>query len=149
MQEIDLAIKQATGIAYYEGTGSILKNFSKAARYLNAVLKNGSSEASYYLEILHRSGNGMKKCNVTAFKYFEKGARSKDPKSMAELSLCYLFGQGVEVSDPLGVAYARMAVEMGDPKGMFLRASHKLYGIITSKNLNVAFDYIKKSIENG
>ncbi len=149
MEGIESGDKLAIGRAFYEGNQCIRKDFQKAARFLNAALKAGNSEAYYYLGMLYSSGSCIKKCNITAFEHFEKGARSKDSKSMAELSLCYLFGKGVEVNDPLGVAYARMAAEAGDPKGMFLRASHKLYGIITDKNLNVAYAYAKKSIESG
>ncbi len=41
-------------------------------------------------------------------------------------------------SDPLGVAYAKMAAEAGDPYNMFLRASHRLYGTINDRNLSAA-----------
>ncbi len=83
------------------------------------------------------------------FKYFEKGARSKDPKSMAQLSVCYFFGDGVEVCDPLSGVYAKMSAEAGDPYGMFLRADHKLYGTITEQNLSVALNLSKKALEKG
>ncbi len=95
--------------------------------------------------MLYRSVYGVQ----TAFEYFEKGARSKDAKSMAELSLCYSFGEGVEVSDPLAGAYAKMAAEVGDPVGMFLRAEHKLFGTVTDRNISVSFDLSKKALEKG
>ncbi len=68
---------------------------------------------------------------------------------MAQLSVCYWFGEGVELSDPLACTYAKMSAQGGDPYGMFLRAEHKLYGIITDKNVRVAFDYTKKALEKG
>ncbi len=149
IEEIVSAEKLATGIAFYEGNKSIPIDFQKAARFLNAALNEGNSEAYYYLGMLYRSGRGVQQCNVTAFEYFEKVARSKDPKSMAELSVCYLYGAGVEACDPLGVAYAKMSAEAGNPRGMALRADHKLHGIITDKNVGVAFDYTKKAVERG
>ncbi len=149
IEEIDSVDKLATGIAFYEGSQSVPKDLQKAARYLNAALNAGNSEAYYYLGMLYRSGGGVEKCNITAFKYFEKGTRSKDPKSMAQLSACYWYGEGVELSDPLAVAYAKMSAEAGDPYGMYLRAEHTLYGTITGRNISVAFNLSKKAFEKG
>ncbi len=42
-----------------------------------------------------------------------------------------------------------MSAEGGDPYGMYLRAEYKLYGLITEKNISVAYDYAKKALENG
>ncbi len=149
IEEIDSEDKLATGIAFYEGNRSVHKDFLKAARYLNSALNAGNSEAYYYLGMLYRYGNGVQRCNKTAFDYFEKGSRSKDPKAMGELSVCYMFGEGVEVNSALASAYSKLSAEGGDPHGMFQRAEHKLFGIITDKNIKVAFDYAKKAHEKG
>ncbi len=149
IKEIDSLKKLATGIAFYEANQSICKDSQKAARYFNSALKEGNSEAYYYFGMLYRSGNGVQKCNITAFEYFKRGTHAKDPKSMAQLSVCYLFGEGVELSDSLGVVYAKMSAEAGDPYGMFRRASHRLYGTLTNRNLSVALHYTKKALEKG
>ncbi len=141
--------KLATGIAFYEGNRSVRKDFLKAARYLNAALKAGNSEAYYYVGMLYRFGSGVQKSNITAFEYFEKGTRSKDSKSMTQLSVCYMFGEGVEVSDPLNVAHAKLSADAGDPYGMFLRAAHMFYGTNTGKNVRVAYDLSKKTVDEG
>ena len=75
IQQIDSEDKLVTGIAFYEGNHSVRKDLQKAARYLNAALSAGNSDANYYLGMLYGSGNGVRKCNMTASEYFEKGTR--------------------------------------------------------------------------
>ncbi len=60
----------ATEIAFYEGNRSIQKDFLKAARYFNAALIAGNSEANYYLGMLYRTDSGVEICNETAFQFF-------------------------------------------------------------------------------
>ncbi len=148
-ENIDLDDRLATGIAFYEGNRCIRKDFFKAARYLNAALDAGHSEANYYLGMLYRTGSGVQMCNETAFQFFEKGTRAKDPKAMAELAECYIFGIGVDVNGPLAVAHAKMASDAGDPKGMYWRGLQKMYGCTTDRNLLTARQLAEKAIKKG
>ncbi len=129
----------ATGIAFYEGNRRIRKDFVKAARYLNAALRAGNSEANYYLGI----------CNKTAFQFFEEEMRARGPKAIAELAECYIFGIGVDVNDALAVVYMKMSSDAGDPKGMYWRGSTKMYGRMTERNFSTARRLAKKALRKG
>ncbi len=87
IEKIDSEDTLATGIAFYEGNRSVQKDFQKAARYLNAALNAGNSEAHYYLGMLYRNGWGVQISNKTVFEYYDKGTRLKDPKSLANYQL--------------------------------------------------------------
>ncbi len=58
---------------------------------------------------------------------------------MSRLSLCYLLGEGVEAKSALASARSKISAEDGDTYGMFIATEHKLFEIITDKNIRVAF----------
>ncbi len=148
-ENINQGEKIAAEIVFFEGNCTIQQDFLKAARYLNAALSAGNSEANYYLGMLYRTGRGVQICNRTALRFFEKGARAKDPKAIAELGECYIFGVGVEVNDPLAVAYTKMASDAEDPKAIYWRALQKMYGNSTDRNLTTTRNLAEKAVKKG
>ncbi len=105
---IDSIGRLATGILFHEGNRSVRKDFLKFARTFDAGLKAGNTGTYYYFGMRYRSGTAVQNCGMKAFECFEKSRLTKDANSMAQLSVCYLFGDGVEVGDSLGIAYAIM-----------------------------------------
>ncbi len=149
VENMDLDDRLETGIVFYEGNRSVRKDFAKAARYFNGSLKAGNFEANYYLGMLYRTGSEVQLCNETTFHFFERGMRAKDPKSMIELSECYLLGVGVDVNDLIAVEYTKLAADAGDPKGMYWRGLQKMYGRMTERNFITARRLSEKAVEKG
>lgn len=121
MEEIDATDKLATGIAFYEGNQSVEKDFQKAARYFNAALSARKREANYYLGLLYQTGQGVDRCNISAFEFFSSGMSAIDPKAMRELGKCYLF----EVLN----RYSLCLLE-----STLIRSTRKLYAMIPTED---------------
>ncbi len=109
LKNIEIDGRLATGIAFHEGNRSIYKEFVNGAHYLTTAHDAGRTEANYYLGMKYRTGRGVQMYNETAFQYFERETRSKNPTATEKLAKCYLFSLGTELHDPLALLYTKIA----------------------------------------
>lgn len=91
----------------------------------------------------------MKRCNLTAVNYFERGSHAKDSLAITALGQCYFFGAGVDVNPEIGSAYVKIGAEYEEPVVMSIRGWQKLYGCCTDQNLSLGFQLTRKSVDKG
>ncbi len=91
----------------------------------------------------------MKRCNVTAKKFFQLGSDARDPATMTQLSRCYFFSVGVEKDTEVGMWCLKQAAEAEDSYDTGTYSWYKLHGLNTNVNYLLAFRYSFKVSKKG
>jgi hypothetical protein len=72
-------------------------NFAKAYKELKPLADDGEPTAQYMLGEMFRMGQGVKKDEPAAVKWYKKAAEGGSPEGQYALGMCYATGVGTEV----------------------------------------------------
>ena len=80
---------------------------------MKAKAEKGDAKAQYNLGGMYYKGEGVKKDDKQAFRFYLKAALQGDPAAQARLGTCYRLGEGVKQNADSSVRWYRKAAEQG------------------------------------
>jgi len=84
-----------------------------------------------------------------AITYFQQAIAMQYARSMANLGVMYLFGEGVSKDVPRAVNLFKLAADRNDEVGLYLYGSALTEGINGAKNRAAGVGYIRRAAEMG
>jgi TPR repeat protein/tRNA A-37 threonylcarbamoyl transferase component Bud32 len=140
----DASAKYCVGECYYYGK-LVSPDESKALTYLQeaAALRNPPAIdllGSYYRKIHNYE---------TAIAYYQQAIAMQYARSMANLGVMYLLGEGVTKDVPRAVNLFKLAADHNDEVGLYLYGTALTEGINGAKNRPAGTNYIRKAAEMG
>jgi TPR repeat protein len=140
----DAYAKYCVAECYYYGK-LVPADEKKALTYLQeaAALRNGPAIdllGSYYRKIHNYE---------SAIAYYQQAIAMQYARSMANLGVMYLLGEGVTKDVPRAVNLFKLAADHNDEVGLYLYGTALTEGINGAKNRNAGAAYIRKAAEMG
>ena len=140
----DAFAKYCVAECYYYGK-LVPTDENKALTYLQeaAALRNPNAIdllGSYYRKIHNYE---------SAVAYYQQAIAMQYSRSMANLGVMYLLGEGVTKDVPRAVNLFKLAADRNDEVGLYLYGTALTEGINGAKNRNAGTAYIKKAAEMG
>jgi TPR repeat protein len=140
----DAYSKYCVAECYYYGK-LVTADESKALTYLQeaAALRNAPAIdllGSYYRKIHNYE---------TAIAYYQQAIAMQYARSMANLGVMYLLGEGVTKDVPRAVNLFKLAADHNDEVGLYLYGTALTEGINGAKNRPAGTNYIRKAAEMG
>ena len=140
----DAYAKYCVAECYYYGK-LVPADENKALTYLQeaAALRNAPAIdllGSYYRKIHNYE---------SAIAYYQQAIAMQYARSMANLGVMYLLGEGVNKDVPRAVNLFKLAADHNDEVGLYLYGTALTEGINGAKNRNAGTAYIRKAAEMG
>jgi serine/threonine protein kinase/TPR repeat protein len=140
----DAFAKYCVAECYYYGK-LVPVDENKALTYLQeaAALRNPNAIdllGSYYRKIHNYD---------SAVAYYQQAIAMQYPRSMANLGVMYLLGEGVAKDVPRAVNLFKLAADRNDEVGLYLYGTALTEGINGVKNRNAGTGYIRRAAEMG
>jgi tRNA A-37 threonylcarbamoyl transferase component Bud32/tetratricopeptide (TPR) repeat protein len=140
----DAYAKYCVAECYYYGK-LVPADENKALTYLQeaAALRNAPAIdllGSYYRKIHNYE---------SAIAYYQQAIAMQYSRSMANLGVMYLLGEGVNKDVPRAVNLFKLAADRNDEVGLYLYGTALTEGINGAKNRNAGTAYIRKAAEMG
>lgn len=135
---------------------SILESLRSAgikdpSQELVSALKNaadkGQPKAMHCLGYFCWRGYGMEKSDKYAFKWYKKSVEADYTLSMANISICYLNGEGTNSDPDQAFFWAKRAAQEKNVAGMNLLFHFHKEGIGTKKDIILAMQYLFAAVE--
>jgi TPR repeat protein/tRNA A-37 threonylcarbamoyl transferase component Bud32 len=140
----DAYAKYCVAECYYYGK-LVPADENKALTYLQeaAALRNAPAIdllGSYYRKIHNYE---------SAIAYYQQAIAMQYARSMANLGVMYLLGEGVSKDVPRAVNLFKLAADRNDEVGLYLYGTALTEGINGTKNRNAGAEYIRKAAQMG
>jgi TPR repeat protein len=84
------------GMAYYEGTDGVERDYAKAMKYFRQSADGGDTRAMCNVGLLYEQGNGVTQDYKQAMVWYRKAADAGDGDGMSNVGWLYHNGLGVE-----------------------------------------------------
>ena len=120
---------------------------SKASQYLKSA-ENGDSSAQRNLGWCYANGEGVKKDQAEAVKWWRKSAEQGLATAQNNLGWCYADGEGVEKNQVEAVKWYRKSAEQGHKNAQYKLGMCYYNGRDMTKNESEA-DWLRKASEQG
>jgi len=109
----------------------------------------GNAKAQVQMGLAYVSGDGVKRDDAEAAKWFRKAADQDDPLGERYLAEMYFKGRGVSADPAEAARYLRMAAEQNDAESQHNLAVLYLGGQGVPKNLKEAVKWMQQSAAQG
>jgi TPR repeat protein len=105
-------------------------NNADALALLFQAAEAGNPASHFQIGVMHSKGLGTKKCKITAFEWYMKGALLNDRDAQYKVGKFYHFGKGGVAGDMnAAIAWYRKAASQKEPKSdKFLREMYDASG---------------------
>lgn len=92
------------------------KNFGAARTACTAAADKGNAQARYVLGRMYEKGDGVKKDEATAVKWYKLAAEGGHATAQRRLAGAYALGRGVAKDQKLGMYWIQQAAKNGDTR---------------------------------
>lgn len=118
------------GLAYSDGIGNLKKNYSKAVYWYSKAAKQNNTDSMNSLGVLYYNGGyGITKDIQKSFEWFKKSAEQNNAFGLYNLSLNYLYGEGVKKNTYMAKNLMTKASLKGDIESKRILANMYFKGI--------------------
>jgi TPR repeat protein len=124
-------------------------DYVKAADLYHQAAETEDAEAQYHYGRCLALGIGREQDLVQAAVYYALSSDQGFPAGMGALGFCLASGKGVPEDKVRGAELCKKAADAGDERAQYNYAAFLMNGIGVEKNVNLAEEYLNKSIENG
>lgn len=100
------------GTMYIEGRG-VVRDYSKALRWLNRAAEQGNIQAQHNLGMMYTEGKGVARDAGRAFEWFHRAAQQGDPRAQNNVGLHFLDGHGITGDDTAAANWFLRSAEQG------------------------------------
>ena len=111
--------------------------------------EQGNLEAQFNLGLMYSNGDGVRKDEAEAFKWYMRAAEKGDIKSQHNLGYMYNNGKGVEEDKKEAFKWYMKAAEQGNNQAQYNLGCMYYNGNGVEVNYSKAFEWYKKAAEQG
>ena len=111
--------------------------------------EQGDVQAQYDLAVMYAKGQGMKKDDAEAVKWYRKAAEQGHADAQYHLGNAYAHGRGVAKDESEAVKWFRKAAEQGHAEAQCNFAEAYLFGSVIPQNYAEAVKWYRKAAEQG